>query len=208
MEIADIVYDTLFLACGFQSRSILCVILMNIFGELGFKAGGIFFAFGPFLLLSLAVTIDRKNWKILYQHPYIILLPVFTYFTFSKNKILCGGATDSRLVFSKNFTYFNMLLTGGAFIWVFMRDASFNSGFFVIMLVPLVLSVVPTILFMKMPRYSDDCEDCGCCNIHNDVHLYDADTGLVIRKDDEDGNKEDDVEVALNSSSIVNQLLI
>ena len=89
-----------------------------------------------------------------------------------------------------------MLLTGGAFIWNFMRGASANWGFFYIMLIPLVLSVVPTILFMKMPRYSDDCEDCGCCNIHNDVHLYDADTGLVIRQDDQDTNNEDDIEMA------------
>ena len=163
-----------------------------VFESLGFKAGGIICTFGPYILLSMAVTMDRKNLKILYQHPYIILLPVFTYFTFSKNKILCGGATDSRLVFSKNFTYFNMLLTGGAFIWNFMRGASANWGFFYIMLIPFVLSLVPTILFMKMPRYSDDCEDCGCCNIHNYVHLYDTDTGLVIRKDVQDANNEDE----------------
>ena len=63
------------------------------------------------------------------------------------------------------------------------------------MLLPLVLSVVPTILFMLMPKCCC-CGGCGCCNIHNDVHMYDADTGLVIRQDDQDANNDDDIELA------------
>ena len=160
---------------------------MDIFGDLGFRAGGIFFTFGPLLLLSLSVTMDRKNWKILYQHPYIVLLPVFTYFTISKKKILYGGAIESRLVFSKNFTCFNILLTcilsGGCYIWNYVytdEDVSISITYnFDIFLVAVVLSLVPTILFMHMPSWSDDCGGFGYCNIHNDVHMYDAVTGVA-----------------------------
>ena len=60
---------------------------------------------------------------------------------------------------------------------------------------PIVLSAVATILFMHMPGCSA-CGGCGCCNIHNDVHMYEADTGLVIRQDDQDANNDDDIEMA------------
>ena len=63
------------------------------------------------------------------------------------------------------------------------------------LVLPLVLSLVPTILFMLMPGCSC-CGGCGCCNIHNDVHMYDAGTGLVIRQDDQDANNDDDIEMA------------
>ena len=188
---------------------------MDIFGDLGFRAGGIFFTFGPLLLLSLSVTMDRKNWKILYQHPYIVLLAVFTYFTFSKKKILCGGATDSRLVFSKKLTYFNMLLNSILTVVVCIL-AYFSGGFsagaypnikihndndmitlmimvYSVLLLTLILSSVLTILFLHMPSCCC-CGGFGCCNIHNDVHMYDADIGLVIRQDDQDANN--DIEMA------------
>ena len=88
----------------------------------------------------------------------------------------------------------NSILSGGAFIWVYLDGSglSLNDQFNIL---SLVISSVPTILFMHMPSCSC-CGGCGCCNIHNDVHLYDADTGLVIRQDDQDTNNEDDIEMA------------
>ena len=162
---------------------------MFSFGELGFRADDIILTFGPYFLLSLALTMDRKNWKILYQYPYIILLPVFTYFTITKKVILCRGATDSRLVFSPKFTYFNMLLSS---IFVLRYVVSHGEASISINVVPLLtlLSAILTILFMHMSRCYC-CGDWGCCNVHDDVHLYDADTGLVIQQGDQDVNNDD-----------------
>ena len=160
---------------------------------------GLIYSFAPTMLLALVVTMSRKNWKILYQHPYIILLPVFTFFTIAKNKVSCGGPSDSRLVFSKRFTYGNIILSlisaGGVCVWRGI-DTLGAVTWIANGLLP-VLSAVLTILFMHMPGCSC-CGGCGCCNIHNDVHMYDPASGLVQRQAEEDVDveEEDGVEMA------------
>ena len=66
--------------------------------------------FLPQLLLAIFSTLDlssRNSLKILISHPSLILLPVFTFFTFSK--IQCCG--DRRVKFSVRFTLINMAVT-------------------------------------------------------------------------------------------------
>ena len=164
--------------------------LLSGFESLGFRAGtAIICTFGPYFLLSLAVTMEGKigrffiNIRTLSFYPSSLTSPSAR----KRYYLLFGGAIESRLVFSKNFTCFNILLTcilsGGCYIWNYVYtddDASIAIAYnFDIFLVAVVLSLVPTILFMHMPSWSDDCGGFGYCNIHNDVHMYDAVTGVA-----------------------------
>ena len=83
------------------------------FDEIVIKTGLILLLFLPQLLLALTTTIDRTNVKILVQHPSLVLLPVFTFFTFSRKEISCcgRGQADSRIQFSRFFSLVNIVIT-------------------------------------------------------------------------------------------------
>ena len=77
--------------------------------------------FLPSFLLAIISTLDltnRRSLRILITHPYLVLLPTFTYFSYAKVKI-CG---DRRIAFSPKMSLLNMLLNavvvpGIAIIW-------------------------------------------------------------------------------------------
>ena len=61
----------------------------------------------PQLLLALVTTLDFKwsSLNILRCHPSLIMLPVFTFFTFSKESNLCccsSAQRSSRVMFRKS----------------------------------------------------------------------------------------------------------
>ena len=61
------------------------------------------------LSYSLFCTIGRSknSARTIIDQPTLILLPIFTFFTFSKMKVGCGGKKDVRLKLSKSFSLIN-----------------------------------------------------------------------------------------------------
>ena len=79
--------------------------------------------FLPPLILSIITTINWKNRRVLVQHPSLILLPVFTFFTFSKQKMKmsCGKNTVThRIKFSYLYTWINIVISSICFGSIFV----------------------------------------------------------------------------------------
>ena len=74
----------------------------------------------PQLFLALMTTLDKKisSLNILRYHPSLIMLPVFTFFTFSKNSNFCRGSEsmDSRVMFSLKYTKINMGISLASYV--------------------------------------------------------------------------------------------
>ena len=73
----------------------------------------------PQLLLALTTTLDTKSssLRILRNHPSLIMLPVFTFFTFSKPHNFCrSNFEDSRVFFSLKYTKINMAISIACYI--------------------------------------------------------------------------------------------
>lgn len=115
--------------------------------------------FIPSFLLAIISTLDlfnKKSLSILISHPYLVLLPTFTYFSFSK---LQTG--DRRISISPVLTLMNILLINGVvehgifFLAIHLSGESFNLhywSFFTLYLVSIAL----TLLFLKI-------EEISCC---------------------------------------------
>ena len=82
-------------------------------GSIFMQTLAVFGLFIPQTLLAMFSTIgwSKASLKILLQHPSLILLPTFTFFTFAKVQTGCGGPQDLRIRFSKRFTFYNMVLS-------------------------------------------------------------------------------------------------
>ena len=68
----------------------------------------------PQLLLALITTLDFKysSLTILWKHPSLILMPFFTFFTFSKPRNFCRkDPSDNRVMFSVKYTKINMAIS-------------------------------------------------------------------------------------------------
>ena len=74
--------------------------------------------FLPGLLLGLALVLDRRTVAVVWRHPSLLLLPAFTYFTFSRRQVALRSR-DSRIQFSLRYSGLNMLLSSLAFLAVF-----------------------------------------------------------------------------------------
>lgn len=141
--------------------------------------------FLPGIIIGMMSICRNKNTiKIIAAHPSILLLPVFTYFTFSTNKKMCSkgeniDVAETRITFSRNWTLANIgasvlgyiMFTG---LGVMLVQSNVNSGcthcwdvmiglwFKFIMPLP-ILSVFSTILFLFL-------EYC-CCSCSKDKQL-------------------------------------
>ena len=78
--------------------------------------------FLPQLLLSLwsSVGATKTSLKTIIQHPSIIIVPMFTFFTFAKINTFCGDR-DVRIKFSPLYTWINIIISsvyGGIVITV------------------------------------------------------------------------------------------
>ena len=145
--------------------------------------------FVPQFLLSLFSTLnfrDKSSLKILYRQPSLIILPTVTFFTFARLNTGCGS-DDSRVSFSKKFTYINMALTIVSYVswvvlWYFnigsyelsdhLNNVLYISLDFILTftLPPLVLSILFTILFLHLDKLC-----CCCCNPREQLSVYDPD---------------------------------
>ena len=123
----------------------------------------VFGLFIPQTLLAIFSTIgwSKASLKILLQHPSLILLPTFTFFTFAKVQTGCGPQ-DVRIKFSKKFTCYNMVLTSIyiAMIIYLFGGIDFDVTLFVFFYGFIItIGVLPTTIFLL---YDKLC--CCCCS--------------------------------------------
>ena len=131
------------------------------------------------LLIAIITTVEIRNFKVLVHHPYLVLLPVFTFFSFKRKKIgFCnGGVGDSRIQFSPLMTSIDMGLTLGFLVFIVIYDMPFVFGLtFILPDMPpiFVLSLMLSSIFTYMEKYC--CEIClgvRCCNIKMDLKTFD-----------------------------------
>ena len=159
----------------------------------------ILLSFLPQFLLALFSTLnfrDKSSLKILYRQPSLIILPTVTFFTFSKVG-LCNR--DSRVIFSKKFTWLNVAVsTIGFVVWrasLDWRDTSVLS----FLLVP---SFILTALFIHL-----DCYCCCCCNSREQLSVYDPslDKRFIMVDGEVVEDPEDDVETPEDDVETVNK---
>ena len=127
----------------------------------------------PQLLLALVTTLDTKysSLTILRNHPSLVMLPVFTFFTFSKQHNFCRSDTsDNRVMFSLKYTKINLAISMVSFalfnyVWRFsLRTESelFHQGYYYLLtysaIYLFVASVILTITFIYF-----DYLFCCCC---------------------------------------------
>ena len=76
--------------------------------------------FLPGLVLGLVLVLDRRTVAVVWRHPHLLLMPAFTYFTFSRRQVaLSSRARDSRIQLSLRYSGLNMVLSCLAFLAVF-----------------------------------------------------------------------------------------
>ena len=134
----------------------------------------VFGLFIPQTLLAIFSTIgwSKASLKILLQHPSLILLPTFTFFTFAKIRTCCGPQ-NLRIMFSKKFTCYNMVLSTiyMAVIFFLYIPHIMSSGYsdtnitaFAIGApcgIIIIFGIVPTAIFLLYDKLC--CRCCSCC---------------------------------------------
>ena len=146
------------------------------------KVGTFLILFVPQFILALVLVIDVRSgasWKILIEQPSLLLMPVFTHFTFARLKLGCcqNDETDNRIVIDKFFTIINIVLSIISYVIVFItahflldsedwgwhltgEDASILSQ--LLATVPLILfGMIFTIVFLYFG--SSCCHSCCDC---------------------------------------------
>ena len=121
--------------------------------------------FLPSLIIAMITTVGT-NFRINVQHPALVLLPTFTFFSYMKGGC-CGGEPDHKIMFSRKMTMFNMMINGlcfGAFfglvqMWPFEKE-SYRFGLTIYLLFSLPL-FIPAIILSIVFLYMKKC--CGCC---------------------------------------------
>ena len=136
--------------------------------------------FLPQLALAIFATLnflDKNSLKIITNHPSLLLLPTFTFFTFSKARLSCSE-DQSHLALSDNLSCLNILLSSlGDTGWLFWVGLTFGlhdyySVSLTSTLSPLLLSIILTGLFFQIGR-----------NIEQEISVFDPSTDqrLILR---------------------------
>ena len=158
------------------------------------------------LSYSLFCTIGRSknSVKTIIDQPTLILLPIFTFFTFSKMSVGCGGKKDLRLKLSKCFTLLNFLISTlislavGAFYFL---SGIYGSQPVILMISDLYsiflyfLSALMTFIYLYCDPSFGWCYSMKCCiGGQQLIHVYDPDNpdmefvfkkGEVVRKEEQ-----------------------
>ena len=130
--------------------------------------------------------------KTLYRQPSLLLLPVFTCFTFSRISSGGCGQADNRVRFSKKMTAVNMALTlAGIISWgIYVSFESKGLGavvgtiFFSLYFLP---GLVFTLLFLLYDKLCCCC--CTCClSPPEEIAVYDPDKPETQFKLDKETN--------------------
>ena len=163
--------------------------------------------FVPQFLLSLFSTLnfrDKSSLKILYRQPSLIILPTVTFFTFSRLNIGCCS-DDSRVSFSKSFTYINITVTSVGYVCMVVWwsgevgiDLDIKSGILQYTLPLFVMSILLTALFLHLDKLL-----CCSCDPREQLSVYDPDLdkrfvmldGEVVEDPEDDLENAEDVEI-------------
>ena len=143
------------------------------------------------LCFSLFCTIgwSKKSAKTIINQPTLILLPIFTLFTFSKMTVCCGGKQDVRLKLSKLYSVINFIIK--TLIRIPTIYYSFRSPVNLLMDIFYLVGALLTFIFLYCAP-SCGCRCTGCVGGQQIIHVYDPDlpdqgfffqNGKVIRKD-------------------------
>ena len=162
--------------------------------------------YAPLLILALTSTIRRNNFKILYRHPSLILLPTFTHFTFSLscldtppsscslylNSSNCHGPKDVTIRFSKLYTWINIVISCLSYTILLVTVQLIVQNEprrhvkppLIIELLQyctpgVIMGIILTITFMYMDQW---CKCCvwDCCNTETKVNVYDPNNRCFI----------------------------
>ena len=118
--------------------------------------------FLPSFLLAIISTLDltnKKSLSILISHPYLVLLPTFTFFSFSKLKI-CG---DRRIALSPKLSIVNILLNAIVLpVTSIMLKTTLKNlyGTIILIFLPTLLAAL---LFTLLFLYIEKISCCSCC---------------------------------------------
>ncbi len=113
--------------------------------------------FGPNMILSLiAFKFDYRHWKVLVEHPALILQSVYTPFVVGKTR---GQDGRKYLALSNWFTLLNLGLNAALFIYCYgyigFMDYFNQNGFVLIVVVPFLIQFITCpllLLFVKMEK--------------------------------------------------------
>ena len=124
--------------------------------------------------MAVFSVVDFRSWnslKTFYRQPSLLLLPVFTCFTFSRISSGCCGQADNRVVFSKKMTAVNIALTlAGIVGW----GLYYLEIFVVFSLFLLLPGLDFTLLFLLYDKLCCCC--CTCClSPSEEIAVYDPD---------------------------------
>ena len=151
------------------------------------------------LCFSLFCTIgwSKKSAQTIFNQPTLILLSIFTFFTFSKMNVCCGEKQDVRLKLSKlysviNFIMKTVIMITSAVIYLKSSTTSpdYDNLFFITFY---FIGALLTFIYIYCAP------SCGCCCTacvggQQLIHVYDPDlpdqefvfwNGKVIRKDED-----------------------
>ena len=151
----------------------------------------------PNFIFSLIVTIERKNVAIIWQHPYLIALPTYTFFTFSKSCVWSHKSGDGhKISFSNMYSFINMAISSVSIVLVFI-NLRLTMGeeiylmtfdhlplkptiFITLLLIPTPMFVIGLILstaFIDMELFCGKC--CHWCKEELYIHIYDAEEDKI-----------------------------
>ena len=150
------------------------------------------------LCFSLFCTIgwSKKSAKTILKQPTLILLPIFTFFTFAKMSVCCGKEHDFRLKLSKHYTVINFVMKTlisipVAVIYFKVQNGGRQSYFSGIIISGYFFGALLTFIYLFCTPSCGCC--CSCCvGGQQVIHVYDPDlpdqefvfrNGEVIRKD-------------------------
>ena len=143
------------------------------------------FLFIPGLLVSLVSLCHYNCITIILSHPSLLLMPVFTHYTFSVNNKCCyNKGEEAMITFSRNWSLANIVMSALGIVPVIMIKFDF--------LFPFTIPFIVGIFLTVMHLFLDSC--CCVCSTSNDLqyavlktsdplreYVVDKDSGRVIR---------------------------
>ena len=144
--------------------------------------------FLPNLLIAIFTTVGRNNYRALIQHPSLLLLPTFTFFSYQmlKSGTRCCGEADGKIMFSKKMSMCNMRVNVvSLFIFGLFSLKVWFIGFLLPIALPMLFAcIILSMIFIFMEECCNGyCLTVACCNSRDQARIYDP-----TLKDVEDQN--------------------
>ena len=126
------------------------------------------------LIIVIIITIDIRNkqsWKIFLQQPSLILLPVFTFFTFAKIKQSCCDERDIRVKISPVLTIFNIL--SNIIVIIYSCSRLDSESFTIFLSIPTFIATTTTVASLYLHRVCPCCCQCWLSASDENFSVYD-----------------------------------